>query len=163
SDALHISLYGIAFTAGDTKAMDEQAAWLESKSDFENEGLGLESDTEAYSGRLLKALAFTKRASDSAVHNDNKEGGALWEEFAAVREAMFGSASEARQSASEGMKLAPTSRGVEIEAALALAIVGDTAGADALAQDMAKRFPLDTHMQSLWLPAIRAQLALDRR
>jgi tetratricopeptide (TPR) repeat protein len=32
-----------------------------------------------------------------------------------------------------------------------------------LAQDLNKRFPLDTQMQSLWLPAIRAQLALDRK
>jgi hypothetical protein len=32
-----------------------------------------------------------------------------------------------------------------------------------LAQDLGKRFPLDTQMQSLWLPAIRAQLALDRK
>jgi tetratricopeptide (TPR) repeat protein len=30
-----------------------------------------------------------------------------------------------------------------------------------LAQDLGKRFPLDTQMQSLWLPAIQAQLALN--
>ncbi len=168
SDALHLSLYGIAFIGGDTHAMGEQAIWLEGKSDFENEGLGLESDTEAYSGRLFKARELTKRAVDSAVHSDNKEGGALWEGSAALREAAFGNASEARQDASDAMKLAPTSRGVQIEATLALAIIGDVkagdvARADTLAQDLAKRFPLDTQMQSLWLPTIRAQLALDRR
>ncbi len=168
SDALHLSLYGIAFIGGDTHAMGEQAIWLESKSDFENEGLGLESDTEAYHGRLFKARELTKRAIDSAVHSDNKEGGALWEGSAALREAAFGNASEARQDASDAMKLAPTSRGVQIEATLALAIIGDVkagdvARADTLAQDLAKRFPLDTQMQSLWLPTIRAQLALDRR
>ncbi|MGD0510029.1 MAG: hypothetical protein ABSA27_19680, partial [Terriglobales bacterium] len=32
-----------------------------------------------------------------------------------------------------------------------------------LAQDLNKRFPLDTQMQSLWLPAIKAQLALNRK
>jgi tetratricopeptide (TPR) repeat protein len=32
-----------------------------------------------------------------------------------------------------------------------------------LALDLGKRFPLDTQMQSLWLPAIHAQLALDRK
>jgi hypothetical protein len=35
--------------------------------------------------------------------------------------------------------------------------------AESLAQDINKRFPLNTQMQSLWLPAIRAQLALDRK
>jgi len=168
SDALHLSLYGMAFIGGDTHAMGEQAVWLESKSDFENEGLGLESDTEAYYGRLFKARELTRRAVESAVHNDNKEGGALWEASSALREAAFGNTSEARQDANGAMKLAPTSRGVQIEAALALALIGgekqgDVAQADALAQDLAKRFPLDTHMQSLWLPAIQAQLALDRR
>jgi eukaryotic-like serine/threonine-protein kinase len=167
SDALHLSLYGIAFVGGETQAMGEQAIWLESKSDFENEGLGLESDTEAYYGRLFKARELTKRAVDSAVHNDNKEGGALWEGDAALRDAAFGNASEARQYARDAMKLAPTSRGVQIEAAMTLAIIGDArqgdvAQADTLAQDLAKRFPLDTQIQALWLPAIQAQLALDR-
>ncbi len=44
---------------------------------------------------------------------------------------------------------------------LALALAGDTARAQSLAEDWGKRFPLDTPMQSLWLPAIRAQVALD--
>jgi eukaryotic-like serine/threonine-protein kinase len=35
--------------------------------------------------------------------------------------------------------------------------------AESLAQDLGKRFPLDTQMQSLWLPAIWAQLALDKK
>jgi hypothetical protein len=39
----------------------------------------------------------------------------------------------------------------------------DAARAQLLAQSLNKRFPLDTQMQSLWLPAIQAQLALDRR
>ncbi len=59
------------------------------------------------------------------------------------------------------MKIAPTSQGAESEAALAFALAGDTARAESLAQELAKRFPLDTQMQSLWLPAIRAQLAMD--
>jgi hypothetical protein len=41
--------------------------------------------------------------------------------------------------------------------------VGDTARAESLAQELGKRFPLDTHMHSLWLPTIQAQLALDRK
>ena len=78
-------------------------------------------------------------------------------------EAAYGNAAEARQSAAEALKLAPTSQGVESEAALAFAMAGDTARAESLAQDLGKRFPLDTQMQSLWLPAIQAQLALDRK
>jgi hypothetical protein len=42
-------------------------------------------------------------------------------------------------------------------------MVADTARAESLAQDLGKRFPLDTQMQSLWLPAIQAQLALNKK
>jgi len=61
------------------------------------------------------------------------------------------------------LKLSPTSQGVEVEAAFAFAMAGDTARADSLAQEIGKRYPLDTQVQSLWLPAIQAQLALDRK
>jgi hypothetical protein len=65
--------------------------------------------------------------------------------------------------AAEALKLAPASQGVESEAALAIAMAGDTARADSLAQDLGKRYPLDTQVQSLWLPAIQAQLELNRK
>jgi tetratricopeptide (TPR) repeat protein len=100
---------------------------------------------------------------DSAIRADSKENGATWQANAAVQQAAYGNAAEARQSATEALKLAPTSQGVESEAALALAMAGDTARAESLAQDLGKRFPLDTQMQSLWLPAIQAQLALDKK
>ena len=61
------------------------------------------------------------------------------------------------------MKLAPASQSVGVEAALAFAIAGDTARAESLAQDLGKRYPLATQMQSLWLPAIQAQLALNKK
>src|SRR6202008_2240509 len=63
----------------------------------------------------------------------------------------------------EALKLAPASQGVEVEAALAFAMAGDTARAESLAQDLGKRYPLDTQVQSLWLPAIQAQLALNKK
>lgn len=50
-----------------------------------------------------------------------------------------------------------------IGAALASATAGDTARAEALANDLNKRFPLGTQMQLLWLPAIEAQLELARK
>jgi hypothetical protein len=100
---------------------------------------------------------------DSAVRADNKESGAIYQADAAVQKAAYGSDAEARQIAAEALKLAPASQEAENEAALAFAMTGDTARAETLAQDLGKRFPLDTQMQSLWLPAIQAQLALDRK
>ena len=61
------------------------------------------------------------------------------------------------------LKLAPASQGAESEVALAFATAGETARAESLAQDLGKRFPLDTQIQSLWLPVIRVQSALGRK
>jgi serine/threonine protein kinase/tetratricopeptide (TPR) repeat protein len=159
----HIALYGLAFLETNAAAMAEQQQWFVGRTDFENVGLALASDTEAYGGHLGKARELTKQAVDSAVRADSKESGAIWQAIAAQREAAYGNAAEARQSATEALKLVPTSQGVEVEAALAFAMAGDTARAESLAQDLGKRFPLDTQMQSLWLPTIQAQLALDRK
>jgi DNA-binding winged helix-turn-helix (wHTH) protein/tetratricopeptide (TPR) repeat protein len=156
-------LYGLAFLGSDSAAMAEQQQWFAGKPDYENFGLGLASDTEAYAGHLGKARELTKRAVDSAIRADSKENGAIWQAIAAQREAAYGNSAEARQLAAEALKLAPTSQGVEVEAAIAFAMAGDTARAESLAQDLGKRFPLDTQMQSLWLPAIQAQVALNRK
>jgi tetratricopeptide (TPR) repeat protein len=155
-------LYALAFLGSDSAAMAEQQQWYAGKPE-ENFGLGLASDTEAYGGHLGRARELTKRAVDSAIRADSKENGAIWQENAAIEQAAYGNAAEARQSAAEALKLVPTSQGVEVEAAVAFAMAGDTARAESLAQDLGKRFPLDTQMQSLWLPAIQAQLALDRK
>jgi serine/threonine protein kinase/tetratricopeptide (TPR) repeat protein len=159
---LHNALYALAFLGSDSAAMAEGQQWFAGKPE-ENQGLSLASDTEAYGGHLGKARELTKRAVDSAIRADSKENGAIWQAIAAQREAAYGNPAEARQSAVEALKLAATSQGVEVEAALAFAMAGDTARADSLAQDLGKRFPLDTQMQSLWLPAIQGQLALDRK
>jgi serine/threonine protein kinase/tetratricopeptide (TPR) repeat protein len=159
---LREDLYVLAFLGADAAAMAEQQQWFAGKPE-ENQGLSMASDTEAYGGHLGKARELTKRAVDSAIRADSKETGAIWQENAAIAQAAYGNPAEARQSAAEGFKLFPTSQGVEVEAALAFAMADDTARADSLARDLGKRYPLDTQMQEFWLPAIQAQLALDKK
>jgi eukaryotic-like serine/threonine-protein kinase len=160
---LHQTLYALAFLGADSAAMAEQQQWFAGKPEFENFGLALASDTEAYGGHLGKARELTKLAVDSAIRADSKETGAIWQANAALQQAAYGDATQARQSAAQALKLAPTSQGAEAEAALAFAMAGDTVRAENLARDLGKRFPLDTQMQSLWLIAIQAQLALDKK
>src|SRR6059058_1400063 len=158
---LRNDLYALGFLGADFPAMEELQHWFTGKPE-ENDGLALASDTEAYAGHLRKARELTQRAIDSAIRADSKETGAIWQGIAAQREAAFGNATDAKREAAQGLRLYPASRAVEVEATLAFAMVGDAARAEPLAQDLNKRFPLDTQMQSLWLPAIRAQLALNR-
>ena len=160
---LRICLYGRAFLKEDSSGMADQMAWFHNHSEYENNGLSLEADTFAYAGRVRQARDTTQAAVDSAVRNDNKENGAMWLENQALREAAFGNTAEARRATAEGLKMSPSSPGVRIEAALASALAGDSAKAEALMRDLAKESPADTHIQQLWLPTIRAQLALGRR
>jgi len=160
---LHSVLYVLAFFGADSGATAEQQQWFTSKPAYENYGLALASDAAAYGGHLGKARGLTQRAVDSAIRADNKENGALLQAIAAQREAAYGNPAVARRSAAEALKLAPATPGAAAEAALAFAMAGDTGRAQSLAQDLGKRFPLDTQMQSLWLPAIHAQLALDKQ
>jgi eukaryotic-like serine/threonine-protein kinase len=160
---LHNALYALAFLSADSPAEMKQQQWFASMPDFENFGLSLASDTAAYAGHLGKARELTKRSSDSAVRANIKEIAAIWLENAALREAAFGNLRQAKQAAAEGLKLAPSSQGVEDEAALAYAMAGDTTRSESVAQYLNERYPLDTQVQSMWLPAIRAQVALRQK
>jgi len=130
---VHNALYALAFLGADSAAMAEQQQWFAGKPE-ENFGLALASDTEAYGGRVRKARELTKQAMDSAIREDSKETGAIWSAIAAQREAVYGNPTEARLAASQALKLAPTSQGVGLEAALAFALAGDSARAEIMAQ-----------------------------
>jgi hypothetical protein len=157
-----MALYALGFLAADSATMAEQQQWFAGKPE-ENYGLALASDTEGYAGHVAKARAQVERATASAIRADSKENGAIWKENTALREAAYGNVAQARQAAADGLRLAPASQGVQSEAALAFAMAGETARAESLSKDLNTRYPLDTQMQSLWLPAIQAQLALDRK
>ena len=64
---LRDALYALAFLDADSAAMAEQQQWYAGKQEYENYGLALASDTEAYAGHLGKARELTKRAVDSAI------------------------------------------------------------------------------------------------
>jgi serine/threonine protein kinase/tetratricopeptide (TPR) repeat protein len=70
-------LYALAFLDSDSAAMAEQQQWFAGHPEYENSGLALASDTEAYVGHLSKARELTKRAVDSAIKADTKENGAI--------------------------------------------------------------------------------------
>ncbi len=160
---IHLYKYLLGFIGNDAAAMAKEISWLESKAEYAPQGFSLESDTEAYIGHLQKARALTAQAVNAALRSENRENAALALACAALREAEYGSGGEAKKYSAAALKLSPKSQGVEVQSALALAIAGDTSGAQSLLQDLGKRWPLDTQMQSVWLPTIEAQLALDKK
>jgi len=124
--------------------------------------LAAQANTEGWYGKLKSAHELTGRAMDSAQHRDAKESAAAYQAAAALREVESGNRGQARTEANSALKLGP-SRDVRAIVALALARAGDTAGAEKLAAELDRTFPLDTLMQTYWLPTIRAGVALERQ
>jgi tetratricopeptide (TPR) repeat protein len=161
SVGLHFILYLLAFLNNDEAEMERQVAWVADRPEAEVWLLATEADTTAYFGQMRKAREFFRRAVASSARAKAKETAATLEAWAAVKEALFGNMAEARKQVAAALALS-NGRNVEIAAGLALAFAADAARAEAMAQDLAKRFPEDTLLQFIWLPTIRAELALSR-
>src|SRR5271154_6113595 len=159
-DFLHWTKYQIAFFNGDAAEMERQVVWAAGKPGSEDLLLSFQSDTEAYYGRLTKARDYSRRAVDSAVRNDSKETGALWQVNAALREVEFGNTAIAKQDAAAALALAP-GRDVKLLAALALARGGETARAKAMIEELEKNYSSDTVLKVYWLPTIKAAMELN--
>jgi len=158
---LHETLYQIEFLRHDTAGMQHEA---EAALAFARDGLDdlmfyYESDTEAYGGEFAKARELTTRAVDYAARGGQKETAAEYEAESAVREALVGDSSVARQQADRALALSKGRDAMGI-AGIALGLAGDTAGATRIADDLEKRFPEDTVMHYNSLPVMRASIAL---
>jgi eukaryotic-like serine/threonine-protein kinase len=152
--------YQIAFLRGDEAGMARAATRARERLGGETWISNQEAFTLAYSGHLKQARSMSQRAVDLAVQAGQRERAGLWEAGGAVREAMFGNAADARQTAAAALGLS-RDREVEYGAAFALALAGDVAKAQELADDMEKRFPEDTAVRFSYLPTLRATIALD--
>jgi hypothetical protein len=158
---LHETLYQIKFSRHDTAGMqhEAEAALALARDGLDDLMFYYESDTAAYGGELAKARELTARAVDYTVRGGQKETAAEYEAESAVREALAGDSSIARQQADRALALSK-GRDATAIAGIALALAGDSAGAARIADDLEKRFPEDTVMHYNSLPVMRAFLAL---
>jgi tetratricopeptide (TPR) repeat protein len=154
--------YYLAFLKGDTAQIVELVSAAMGKPGVEDLLLATQADTEGWYGKLKNAHELTRRAMDSAQHNDAKETAGDYLAAAALREVESGNREQARAEANAALKLAPN-RDVQAMGALARARAGDTAGAEKLAAELNKTFPLSTLVQRYWLPTIRAAVALEHK
>jgi len=156
-----ITRYYLAFLKGDQAAMEREIArapaeHLEYRM-AHNQALVL-----ARSGRMREARSLWVRAVALAQQDGRREVAATYQAAQAVCEAHFENAAAARTWARSALDLAK-GRDVEYAAAFALALSGDQAGSQRLAEDLAKRFPEDTPVQFEYLPTLRALSAISRK
>ena len=101
------SRYALAFLKGDTAQMTQVAAAAMGKPGTEDVLIASQGDTEAWYGKLKNARDLTRRAMDSARHNDTKESAATYQVVAALREVESGNRERGRAEADAALNLAP--------------------------------------------------------
>jgi tetratricopeptide (TPR) repeat protein len=157
--------FSLAFLKNDQDKMHRLAALARGKYGagewIQDWMIDQEGSVLAYSGRLQQAMAKSGRAVDIARQAGRPESASQHEAEAAVREALFVNLPEARRSAAAVLEFSGN-QDAEYGAALALALAGDSAGSQRIADDMDSRSPEDTEVQFSYLPVLRAVAALNR-
>jgi eukaryotic-like serine/threonine-protein kinase len=151
--------YEIDFLKGDRPAMEDVVSRARTRPGAENWISNEQAFALAYAGRLQAARKMSRLAVDASRDGQAERAG-LWEAGEAVREAIFGNAANAKKSALSALEFAKN-REVEYGAAFALALAGDSQQAQALADDLERRFPEATSVRFSYLPVLRARLALN--
>jgi eukaryotic-like serine/threonine-protein kinase len=160
SPTIHQTLYAIDFLQHDAAGMEREAAEVMGKPGYEDQLLYTQASMAAYGGQFSKSRELIRRASESAQRADEKENAAGYGASAGLQAALVGNMSQARQQTQAALALS-TGRDVQSVAAIVLGLAGDAAQATRLAADLAKRYPQDTFVQSVYLPTIRAAIALQ--
>ena len=154
-----IILYMIDFLQNDRAGMEQQAAAAMGTPGIEDQMFFLESETAAYDGQFGKARDLTRRAADSARRAQEKETAAEYQGHNSLREALVEKTALAKEDAQSALAEIKGKHG-EGFSAIAFALAGDLVNANRSIDDLAKRFPQDTVVQSQYLPMARAALAL---
>jgi eukaryotic-like serine/threonine-protein kinase len=120
------NLYFLAFLRGDPVAMQKQSARGVGP-DWGNDFLWDQSNTEAYYGRIRKAREFTHREMKSVVGDKENAGlHTAWCEIdGALHEVLLGYTEQAKHDVTAALNLSRDDV-IQIHAALALALAGDT-------------------------------------
>jgi predicted Ser/Thr protein kinase len=160
SSELSLVPYFVAFLKDDGEELSRATAAARKNPSLEDAIPHLEALALARSGRLQDARRISAVPVEIAQRSGRRERAGLFEAGRAVWEALYGNAAAARQSASKALALG-RGRDVDYAAAFALALSGDLTQSRSLADDLAREFPEDTFVQSMYLPTLRALFALN--
>jgi len=168
----HRYLYELAFVNGDAVGMRQQLDWASGKP-YEYMAFDWQAGAAAFVGQWRRAQELSRRAIDLAAQGDAKEVAAGYASEQALRLAVLSSnfalpPPQHRKLKLEVEKLVQSAlnlargRASLPRAALALTLCGQTEHAKPLVDELTKLYLQDTIINSIWLPVIRAAIALQR-
>ena len=159
SPGVRALLFPTAFVQGDVAAVQRCVDTARGKPG-EEALLFLQGQTAAFAGELERSREAFRQSVDVALRSNLRETAAGARAQGALLEAEFGNTQQAREGAAAALTIA-RARGTQVLAALALARGGDAARAQRLADDLAKRYPTDTLLNSVLLATVRAAIELQ--
>jgi serine/threonine protein kinase len=160
SASLLLIPYFVAFLKGSDDELERWAETARSNPATTDTISHVEALALARSGRLQDARRLSRAAVEIAERTEQDERAALFEAAKAVWEAFYGNAGAARESAARALQLG-RGRDGDYAAAFALALAGDIAQSQALAEGLARDFPEATFVEFIYLPTLRALAALS--
>jgi tetratricopeptide (TPR) repeat protein len=151
--------------------MAEHLAWFSSRAD-EYLALNLQTGTGAFQGQWRKAQDLARRSIDLASRSDAREVAGQYAAEQALRIVFWSSGTGLPKGDESQLKTVlktQTNKALNLErgkdvmtrAALALAIAGQTAEANSLADEVHAEYPKATLLNQLWLPMIRGAILLQ--
>ena len=161
SPILHAGRYVIAFLQRDDATMRDLLASAKGKPLTEDLQTAEHSRSEAYYGRMKQARELSAAAADLAQKAGSPERAAQWKTWEALTEAESGNMEGARRVAAEALALS-TGPDVTPQVALSLALSGEFAKANEIADQLAREHPVDAEIQYVRIPQVRAAVALGR-
>jgi tetratricopeptide (TPR) repeat protein len=160
TESMHLHLYHLAFLRGDDAGVKEQLDWASNKlPGYLSESW--QAQAAEFRGQLETANQLSEKAADWAQRNNLNEVAAQLLLQEAIRSATFRQCDKVTGLTTRALSLTRDLSYLH-QSANALAACNQAAPAQALIDDILKRFPQDTLSNSVSIPVIRAQLELAR-
>jgi DNA-binding winged helix-turn-helix (wHTH) protein/tetratricopeptide (TPR) repeat protein len=153
------ALYMTAVIQGDVATAEEQARWSDAQSAQDNIGPLLFS-TVSQRGQLAKGQAILARDVRELEDAGFNHTAALESARMALIDATFLDREGARRNARSSLALSRTADLVSL--ALTFALIGDSAQAQAMADELERLPSRDQFNRMFWLPCARAAIAISR-
>jgi hypothetical protein len=143
----------LAALADDAAAIEREAESARGKP-FEYRVRSMEIQSAISHGQLAKARAIARDSEEREIHGAHALLAAV-----ALGEAAYGLKREASARAKEAMRL-DRGRRTAATCAFSLALANEPAAARAILAELLRRYPNDTLLNAVWVPAVRGAIAL---
>ena len=154
--------YTLAFLRGDEKEMEVSASEVKKMQGLAPWMIMMQAYTFAYSGQLRNAQEQLDQAGTLARQDPTGQLAAYYNAASALMDAHFADKESARRHGLASLKVSKN-KDSNYLAAYALGLAGDIPHVTQVADDLERRYPMDTKIQLRQVPTLRALVAMNKK